>query len=115
MTDKQAVTTKTDDGGPAFPLGPVVRFPGTADECVDHPAEYDCNEGMTLRDWFAGQVFPILLKQVECEPTIKISSSQDFEAIKQASERIKSVASIVSMMAYAHADSMIAHRNGGAS
>lgn len=104
MDDKQIETTKIDDGGAAFPTPDCSEWDGDLR-----------TTGMSLRDYFAGQSLPVLLKQVECEPTIKITGSQDFEAIKQLSERIKSVASLVSMMAYAHADSMIAHRTGGES
>ncbi len=46
-----ALTDKTDDGGPAYPLG-VATATGENPVCS---ANFENGEGMTLLDWFAGQ------------------------------------------------------------
>ena len=45
--------TKVDDGGPAFPGEKETRF----------GQHNDCNEGMSLRDWFAGQALVGLIAE----------------------------------------------------
>lgn len=47
------MTTKIDDGGPAFP------FP------VPNRGPYGMAAGMSLRDWFAGQDIPTLINKSE--------------------------------------------------
>jgi hypothetical protein len=72
------MSNTTNDGGPAFPIpyGQVMTKSGM---------------GMTLRDWFAGQVLTGMLSQ------------SGRYSMKDAAEN-----------AYAFADAMIAQRNGGA-
>jgi hypothetical protein len=48
------MSEKINDGGPAFPIAPV----GTGDP---RDGMTSGNPGMTLRDWFAGQVIVGLL------------------------------------------------------
>lgn len=43
-----------NDGGPAFP-SPAVKHPGFARE------SHNAQQGMSLRDWFAGRVIPQVL------------------------------------------------------
>lgn len=55
--------TKIDDGGPAFPVIPPCDESGISEPGYPYPAQ-----GMSLRDWFAGQaiaLFPMSEKNVE--------------------------------------------------
>lgn len=82
---------KSDDGGPAFPTDTEHQ----PDQHVMHL------EGMTLRDWFAGQIMastmstPVLL-----EETIKMA-----KYLGMTSEQLMARA------AYVRADAMLAERN----
>jgi hypothetical protein len=82
-----------DDGGPAFPSDPkrMQMSPGGAMVAVGH-------EGMTLRDWFAGQ----LVGHIATDPTVGASitaSSAETVAIRLA------------RISYVMADAMIEERN----
>lgn len=77
------MNTPINNGGPAFP----VAFIQGSDP---HGADADSgNEGMTLRDWFAGQALPIVMKAADARK----HSLQD-----------------IGIATYAFADSMIAAR-----
>lgn len=85
----------TNDGGPAFPHGPLGDSMHFEDGRVTH--QYPAGLGMSLRDWFAGQALPAIMadhetlmvvcKSIEC-------SSEDAAA----------------HMAYMHADAMLKAR-----
>lgn len=77
---------KRDDGGPAFPM------PSGAEPRVNETTHY--NEGMTLRDYFAGQALAVLL----ANPGARWKRFPDEPA----------------QDAYAVADAMLAAREGGA-
>ena len=76
------------DGGPAFPAADHNIDGGHWDGRYEITKEY---RGMTLRDWFAGQVFGSIM----CEP--------DIQSYTQAARR-----------AYEAADAMLAEREGSA-
>lgn len=73
MTD----TKQIDDGGPAFPR-PIAGL-------VDGGVYYSADEGMSLRDWFAGQAL------------IAIGAAAPYTEVAAA--------------AYAYADAMLRHRS----
>ena len=77
--------TKRDDGGPAFP----------------YAAEWGYQEGMTLRDWFAGQVLQGL-----------VSDSNNLGAMKKAAIGDGlDLSEYLSSAAYEQADAMLKERN----
>ncbi len=76
-----------NDGGPAFPASPTYGPNGD----LYRPADIGC-EGMTLRDWFAGQALAGMSAH-------KDSSKWEMHEITAD--------------AYAYADAMIAARKGG--
>ncbi|KEA07161.1 hypothetical protein [Rhizobium rhizogenes] len=78
------MTDKIDNGGPAFP----VTFEGGGNN-GESPAYF---EGMTLRDWFAGQAL--------AESTRGIWDSHKYDDVAKR--------------AYGIADAMISARKGGA-
>jgi len=75
------------DGGPAFPASPTYGPNGD----LYRPADIGC-EGMTLRDWFAGQALAGMSAH-------KDSAKWEMHEITAD--------------AYAYADAMIAARKGG--
>lgn len=60
--------TERNDGGPAFPLHPGVL------------PEWTASAGMSLRDWFAGQVLSGLMANPNIHGIIKQSAVDDEEA-----------------------------------
>jgi hypothetical protein len=59
------MTGEREDGGPAFPI-PIQFCPDGKDGVVVDSIEYaPRNGGMSLRDWFAGQAFPVAWKAFE--------------------------------------------------
>lgn len=96
--------SSTNDGGPAFP------FPSGPEPRVN--AYHDRSEGMSLRDWFAGQA-----------TTDDVNDAKDREAQKRAASkhpnnkaeqyelRVRIRAEISNTKArYLHADAMLAAR-----
>jgi uncharacterized protein YodC (DUF2158 family) len=88
MSDKIQI----DDGGPAFPI-PAIQHSRNA----DWQTEYG-HDGMTLRDWFAGQIAPAIWKQFNDDGT-----ATEFPDWKTG----------VAIEAYRMADAMLAARKGG--
>ena len=81
----------TEDGGPAFPQNDLSNYNiGPSDVC---------NEGMSLRDWFAGQI---------AAQTVARSSAPTEEQLPEMFAK-------VARLSYQMADAMIAARKGGAS
>jgi len=80
---------KIDDGGPAFAAGAANEFKRWT------------QEGMSLRDWFAGQAVPALLAELYGH---SVRSGKQYEA---------SVYTMGANAAYEVADAMIAARKGG--
>ena len=85
---------QTEDGGAAFPASPTYGPNGN----LFRPADIGC-EGMSLRDWFAGQVAPVIWKQYQ----------EDGTAVKFPNWKEG-----VSVEAYRIADAMLEARKGGA-
>jgi len=77
------MSAPTNDGGPAFPAQPIHHFP-------DGITMSQNQGGMTLRDYFAGQVLVGALADPTCQPS-------PIELAK---------------IAYAGADAMLAAREG---
>lgn len=86
------MSDKIDDGGPAFPV---------PEENYMSDGSYS-NTGMTLRDWFAGQAIPELIRIVE-RATAGRDDVPDSTAGKVA-------AKVVAIQAYQMADAMIQAR-----
>lgn len=87
--------SKMNDGGSAFPL--VKRWTGDG-----YP--YDCAEGMSLRDWFAGQALVAIIK---AEEAVDVDSIKERARIRQRNHRAKFRDA---KRAYAIADAMLAAR-----
>ncbi|ENN86033.1 hypothetical protein RHSP_82935 [Rhizobium freirei PRF 81] len=85
-----------DDGGPAF------ARPGFYDS--SGPSGIDCHpeDGMSLRDWFAGQALPQFIMINE-----HVTVGRDDVTYAQA-------LAVTASQSYAIADAMIAARKGGA-
>lgn len=77
-----------DNGGPAFPTGP-------------NSWGRDESDGMTLRDWFAGQALPQIIAINE-----KVTANRDapYEAVLK----------VTAEHCYRIADAMLSARKGGA-
>ncbi|WP_374633964.1 hypothetical protein [Ferrovibrio sp.] len=60
--------TKINDGGPAFPVIPPCDESGISESGYPYPAQ-----GMSLRDWFAGQALVGLIAQ-----TMKADRAEEF-------------------------------------
>lgn len=92
------MTRQPDDGGPAFPW--MERVEDWTHRQAHEPPEvyYIVREGMTLRDWFAGQA---LAGRAICK--VWVGDSEDPECADAAAR-----------WAYFFADAMLAARKGGA-
>ena len=87
--------TQKHDGGPAFPSSPQkMEFDGEGFRPVGF-------EGMSLRDYFAGQAMNALIEDVN-RPSDPESGDSDIHPRDEIARR-----------AYALADAMIAARSGG--
>jgi hypothetical protein len=84
MSSNNNATQKPDNGGPAFPAQPRYMTPDGG--WIEHQ-----QGGMTLRDWFAGQV---------------IAGAASFWISRSVSD------AIIAKWAYKTADAMIAARKG---
>lgn len=84
-----------------------LRVPESGEPWLDEMIE------QSRRDAFAGQLAPVILDSVKCDPPVKIVGPDDTEGIEEAAHRIRAVADVVAMMAYAQADAMLAARKGG--
>ncbi|PZU22455.1 MAG: hypothetical protein DI589_11205 [Shinella sp.] len=84
--------SKIDTGGPAFPL---VTWKSPDGMCVELS-----HNGMTLRDYFAGQAMQVLIGQID---------GGDVETAKDIAELIKTA----SKLSYVVAGAMIVARKGG--
>lgn len=80
--------TKKNDGGPAFP-----RAAGQTERGFNRP-----QDGMSLRDWFAGQALDALIEDI-CRPS-------EYETADKAEHPRQTVA----RRAYAIADAMLEAR-----
>lgn len=89
---------KIDDGGHAYP----VCFEGGQNN-GDSPYFHT---GMSLRDWFAGQVLPNVLNQVMALDSAEYGSI----AVRLGAANSRS---LIGLMAYEYADAMIAARKAG--
>lgn len=68
----------TKDGGPAFPRPPI------GEDCG---RPYGHNDGMSLRDWFAGQALAGLLAQYGADPEwTAIAAYKEADAMLAARE-----------------------------
>jgi hypothetical protein len=56
------MSDKVDDGGPAFPR------PTSTDEASERCNVFYAQDGMTLRDWFAGQALSNAYTQADVDP-----------------------------------------------
>jgi hypothetical protein len=84
-----------NDGGPAFPASPTYGPNGD----LYRPADIGC-EGMTLRDWFAGQALAGQLASMSSAAAV-------------AHIRAEDAPKLCSIFAYIFADAMLAARKGG--
>jgi hypothetical protein len=95
--------TKINDGGAAFPRGPI------GEDC-DKP--YGHQKGMTLRDWFAGQALPQAVEDYG-QPEHMKSTGQRRDrgnpVLPYATAEM-SREQIIALQAYRYADAMIAAR-----
>lgn len=97
------MNTPINDGGPAFPHDELVRDVVHTDGKLAARVYY-ASPGMTLRDWFAGQIAGHLVS----------NSNQNPDWIRNASKEEQ--AKVYAENAYSLADAMIAAREkGGAS
>ena len=89
--------TDIHDGGPAFPI----KGRGAFDLELVH------SEGMTLRDWFAGQAL--------ANPVICTGEAADYQIVKWFGQYSSGITStmICAKQAYEYADAMLAARSGG--
>ncbi len=98
----------SDDGGPAFPFHRSISVP------EDHFAHASC--GMSLRDWFAGQVLKALVitsYELTCEQSRSVIGEEaaDVEiADDPRKPEIMVADTIMAMHAYKFADAMLAER-----
>jgi len=91
------MTEKTSDGGPAFPHTDEGRY-----EERNGVQAFVCTKGgngMTLRDWFAGQALAGLL-----------SDEMLAETTRQGKEHGIQPESLIAVLAYKTADAMLAER-----
>ena len=86
------MSATTNDGGPAFPVTIHKDWHGNVAVAID--------QGMSLRDWFAGQA----LQQFVGERDHQVWAHQRFEEARHT----------IAKAAYNIADAMIAARSGGA-
>lgn len=86
--------TGINDGGPAFPRS-LDPYPNLQDV---RRADQASGTGMTLRDWFAGQVLPAIYTDAEHEQTWRRTDGNDSFAVMTA------------RVAYQMADAMLAER-----
>ena len=97
-----ATSPKIDDGGPAFPRTIEVRTVNAAGDLL-HAEQYPGN-GMSLRDWFAGQALAGLYASDEnetCDPS------------KPIEPQLQAHAEAYAKAAYRAADAMIAAKKAG--
>lgn len=88
------MTTK-DDGGPAYPFGQVSEVTG-------QPINGHHSEGMSLRDYFAGQ----------CDTEV-YTPIETYERAKGRKPTIEELAEYIAQIRYYEADAMIKHGKGG--
>jgi hypothetical protein len=95
-------------GGPAFPTSAEVNFNARPQTTTDQSKPWFLYNGMTLRDWFAGQALSEAIQQADVLPT------RDLAALFGRGEddpppvtRQEAVAAL----AYAYADAMLAQRS----
>lgn len=87
-----------DDGGPAFPVPPLV-----IDGKYWDPSEmHEGHLGLSLRDWFAGQAIPELIRIVDGATAGRDDVPDSIAA--------KAAAKVVAIQAYQMADAMIQAR-----
>jgi uncharacterized protein YodC (DUF2158 family) len=89
------MSTKPNDGGPAFPRSAVLNHDGTT--------YHNSADGMTLRDWFAGQAL--------AGTTFHWGELATYLKHAGAMHDAASVRQFMAGAAYAQADAMIAERN----
>lgn len=96
------MTNKIDDGGPAFP---GEHTTGMCTMSADGRVEQmrDAHQGMSLRDWFAGQAACALGSALNTVEGRKL-------LIKASSEHDASPAKLIAVTAYQIADAMLAAR-----
>lgn len=85
-----------DEGGPAFPAQPIYEHPGGA-------TSMSSQNGMTLRDYFAGRALVAMdawTPQIDLDHTISYGSAEWHVKARQARAEY----------AYAQADAMLAER-----
>lgn len=63
--------TDGSDGGPAYPSGVAVAPSGDAYHSGNLMRD---GEGMSLRDWFAGQAISTMLVLTQCDGTVNIEA-----------------------------------------
>ncbi len=101
-----------DNGGPAFPrpIGPVTinhpRARGMNAAAVQIGSRHDDGEeqGMSLRDWFAGQALPALMGAAVADAKIGDIVLEKAQASKMTLKEYFTIA------AYEYADAMLAGR-----
>ena len=98
------MSTPIKDGGPAFPV-PMIP--------IDRSGGYTnvLNEGMSIRDWFAGQVVNGLLSQPPA--TLMSAHKSLWEPALEKSDHWLQFAVKVAELGYDIADAMIAEREKG--
>ena len=85
---------KINDGGSAFPVDASIRRGMGCD-------------GMSLRDWFAGQVAPRVMESI-------MALAMDEYSQLAASKAARNSKELIAIMSYELADAMILMRDGGA-
>jgi len=93
------------DGGPAFPIIATAESDATG----------YANYGMSLRDWFAGQVIGHLFDAVSGmgREAIKLADGFDKVALKEISDALKVLEASIPGQAYEFADAMLKEREKG--
>lgn len=97
-----------NDGGPAFPHGPLGDTMHGEEGRVWH--QFPAGAGMTLRDYFAGQAIAgVIRSTVEADSAAVLSESADATGL--------AIEQVIARSAYEIADAMLAAREkaGGAS
>lgn len=98
-----------DDGGPAFPYSALTPRDDVGPGL--HYSLYKDNEGMTLRDYFAGQIaIGLQLSGMVARVQIRLAN-----ASPKSDKQLQTVARIMAMIAYRTADAMLAERRRGES
>ena len=87
--------SNTNDGGPAYPFGQVSEVTG-------QPINGYHNDGMSLRDYFAGQC--------DIEAYTPINT---FELRYGRKPKVEELADYIAEIRYLEADAMLAQREGG--